>query len=171
MQYFVIDFNIAICIVVSSAMMKNDMAKLSIPKSIKVISNEKSYLGQAISMKLGLKEMIHAKGVFFFLGDQPFIHPEDIIKLKENAMVKKGSIIIPVTENGKRGNPVLFPKEYYDELLMVQGDKGGRAVIDNPLNSVESVNVFKSFIHFDLDTPENYAQAKELLTVMNLPIL
>ncbi len=156
-----------VCLVVSTNMFKNDIKSLVIPAGVNVVCNSKAHLGQSTSMKKGLDKMRDRKGVFFFLGDQPFIDPDDIIRLRKSAENKSNSIIVPVTENGKKGNPAVFPRKYYDDLLMVQGDRGGRDVIENPVNDIHTVNLYKSFIHFDLDTPEDYEEAKRLFKKWN----
>ena len=40
-----------------------------------------------------------------------------------------GKGIACVSCEGKLGNPCIFTKKYYDSLLSINGDKGGKAVI------------------------------------------
>ncbi len=151
-----------VCVVLSSHMFKYDLADVNIHPKVRMVSNPKSHMGQSTSVKLGLEQMSDRKGAFFFLGDQPFIHPTDIEKLKKAAETYDDTIIIPITENGKRGNPVYFPKKNYEELFAVQGDKGGREILGNPINEIKEVAVYNSFIHFDMDTKDDYDEAKKL---------
>ncbi len=151
-----------ICVVVSTTTFKSDLIHVLLKKNITVVRNSKAHLGQSTSVKLALRNMMDRRGVFFFLGDQPFIHPVDIKKLRDISERTENNIIVPITENGKRGNPVYFPKENFEELLKIQGDRGGRELLSNPINKIKEVPVYKSFIHFDMDTKENYEEAKRL---------
>ncbi len=157
-----------ICVIVSPKLFRYDIKTLSIPANVNVINNPKTHLGQSTSMKLGVNHMQDKEAIFFFLGDQPFIHPSDISKLRDISKNNINSIIVPVTENGHQGNPTVFSNKFYDELLMVHGDRGGRDVIESPINDVKLVRLHNSFVQFDLDTPEDYTQAKELFKRWNL---
>jgi molybdenum cofactor cytidylyltransferase len=54
----------------------------------------------------------------------------------------------------RRANPVLFDRSTFPELLALQGDTGGRAIIDR--HSIESVDWADANLLFDVDTPDDY---------------
>ncbi|MCT8977545.1 molybdenum cofactor cytidylyltransferase [Clostridium sp. CX1] len=131
-------------------------------KGIKTIINKSSEKGQSEAVKLGIKDSITSSGYMFFTGDQPLIQAELIklllVKFEEN----KDLIIIP-KYNYRRGSPVIFPNKYKEELLKLEGDIGGRAVINNHKNEIAFVDITDKYFFFDVDTPEDY---ETLLTII-----
>ena len=65
----------------------------------------------------------------FMVGDQPFLNPSTINILIDTFQQDPHSIIVPVY-NGIRGNPVLFPAAMKEVLLTLEGDRGGRVLIE-----------------------------------------
>jgi molybdenum cofactor cytidylyltransferase len=58
--------------------------------------------------------------------------------------------IVAPRYDGQRGNPVLFDSRYFDSLTTVEGDRGGRDLLDS--ESVAWVEVSDPGIHRDVDT-------------------
>jgi molybdenum cofactor cytidylyltransferase len=58
--------------------------------------------------------------------------------------------IVAPRYDGQRGNPVLFDSRYFDALTTVEGDRGGRDLLDS--ESVAWVEVSDPGIHRDVDT-------------------
>jgi molybdenum cofactor cytidylyltransferase len=67
---------------------------------------------------------------------------------------KKG-IIVPLYD-GKRGNPVLFSVKYREQLLSLEGDIGGRKIIQNEMENVCFENIYDKAAGLDIDTWEEY---------------
>ena len=84
--------------------------------------------GIASSMKIGLKANLDADACLFAVSDQPWLTAGTIKKLIE-LLYSSAKGIACVSCEGKLGNPCIFTKKYYDELLSVTGDKGGKSVI------------------------------------------
>ena len=66
--------------------------------------------------------------------------------------------VVPVLD-GRRGNPVLWGRRYFGELMKVTGDQGGRAVLAGAPEAVAEVAAEADDVHLDLDTPEALAAA------------
>lgn len=119
------------------------------------IYNEKSYLGQSQGIKIALSEVSKSsKGFMFFTGDQPLLR-EDTIKKLVKRFNENGGIIVPRV-NGENKIPTIFSSEFYDELMELQGDIGGRPVIKNNLDKVTFVSFDSSNEFFDIDTKEDF---------------
>lgn len=103
-------------------------------------------------------------GVMFFLGDEPLLEEETICRLIEEWEADKEKIVVPVY-GGKRGNPTVFPKWTFKELMKLNGDEGARSIIENNLDKVVFVEVEDRGVIADLDTEEAYE--KELLNWKN----
>lgn len=96
------------------------------------VINQEPWLGISQSLKLGLKAVLKekpdVKGILFGVCDQPGLKASTIQKIWNASVVKPGKIIC-AGYKGEPGNPVLWPKEYFRELLELEGDVGGRAVM------------------------------------------
>jgi molybdenum cofactor cytidylyltransferase len=66
------------------------------------------------------------------------------------------SLIVAPFYEGQRGNPVLFDRVLFSELLTVEGDRGGRRVIARHLEHVERVIVDDAGVVVDVDTRQDY---------------
>ncbi len=65
----------------------------------------------------------------------PFITEDLINRLIEEFIEDESNIIVPYYNN-KRGMPTIFPYSLRGELLNIEGDIGGRRIIeDNPFFS------------------------------------
>jgi len=61
---------------------------------------------------------------------------------------------------GRRGNPVLFSRSLFPELLTMEGDQGGREVILRHRDEMETVEVEEEEIFLDIDTAADYDGAR-----------
>ncbi|KUK45776.1 MAG: hypothetical protein XD73_1350 [Anaerolinea thermophila] len=97
---------------------------------VEIVYNPDWQQGQSISMKAGLKALPEGCGsVMFLLSDQPQISSELIRQLMDRYFQNRKSITAPMV-NGQRGNPLLFDRSAFSALAEVEGDRGGRAVIN-----------------------------------------
>ena len=84
--------------------------------------------GISFSLKIGLKANLDADACLFTVSDQPWLTADTIEKLIE-LLQASGKGIACVSCCGKLGNPCVFTKKYYKELLSITGDRGGKSVI------------------------------------------
>jgi molybdenum cofactor cytidylyltransferase len=94
----------------------------------------------------------------FPLVDQPGVTPTVLDALIRRHRTTLAPAIWPEHE-GRRGNPVLFDRSVFPELMRLSGDTGGRAVLRAYLAQAERVPVNEPGILFDIDTPNDYAAA------------
>jgi len=128
---------------------------------LKVIVNENAVKGISESVKLGVKHSTSTDGYMFFTGDQPFLDIDTINELIHKFRENTNYIIVPRCE-GMLGNPVIFPCFFKDDLLKLQGDVGGKIIINKNLDKVKFVEIYDSTRLFDIDTNENYEYILEL---------
>ena len=104
------------------------------------------------------------EGIMFFVGDQPFLNEVTVRKLNDAYTEGKGSIIVPVY-GADRGNPVIFSSKWMKELMMLEGDVGGRVIIRQNSSEVWEVPITDTEIGRDIDTKEEYnaVQAERIL--------
>jgi molybdenum cofactor cytidylyltransferase len=115
--------------------------------------------GMASSLRAGLRAVPdEVTLVLVTLGDMPFVKPSTIDALTETAMrLSEARIFIP-TFNGKRGHPVLWHRDMLASLTGIEGDRGGRDIINENQELVCDVPVDDPGILIDLDTPEALAR-------------
>ena len=62
-------------------------------------------------------------------------------------------IVAPTAPNGKRGNPVLFDRRYFEPLASLTGDTGAKALIEAETTNLRLIPRGNGVL-IDLDTPE-----------------
>ncbi len=124
---------------------------------VRSVVNERFDEGMASSLRRGIETSANfVSGYLVALGDMPEIDETTVTSLCER-LIKAGpeTIVLPV-KDGQRGHPVLFGKGCRDELLMLSGDCGARAVIDAHPKWVVEVVADSAGIFTDVDTPQAY---------------
>jgi len=82
----------------------------------------------------------------------PFVESAMIDNLIAASDENPGKIII-ATHEGKRGNPVLWPRRFFEELTHIQGDTGARHIIETHRDLVIQVELGEA-ASVDIDTKE-----------------
>lgn len=123
------------------------------------VKNEHLQLGISHTVQLGLEAMDDCDGVVFATADQPLLSKETFLRLKE-AFVAEPNCIHAVSADGKRGNPCLFPREFSPELLALEGDVGGGAVIKAHPDCLRLLEVPSEEL-LDCDTPLALEKCRE----------
>lgn len=123
--------------------------------------------GLSTSLRVGITSLANEKldidAAIVLLGDMPRISQNMIDQLIEAFDPSNGREIIVPTNKGKRGNPVLWSARFFDKLVDVKGDTGGRHLIGEFAEFVHEVEIGEA-ASFDLDTPEALATAGGRLT-------
>lgn len=132
-----------------------EIIKICSDRNISTIYNSKWKQGQSESIKIGVKNSPKSEGYAFFTADQPLINVETINLLLNEFNNNKEAIIVP-NYNGKRGTPVIFSDKFKEDLLELEGDVGGRVIINENPSYTRVVNVENEFILWDIDTKADY---------------
>ncbi len=98
----------------------------------------------------------------FFTGDQPLLDSHTINLLLNKFINNNDYIVIPKYKNTV-GSPTIFPEKFKNELLNLQGDIGGKIIINNHMNKILFVDLKNRYSLFDIDTPEDYEYIKKNL--------
>jgi molybdenum cofactor cytidylyltransferase len=111
--------------------------------------------GLASSVKTGIGAVpTDAAGAMVCLGDMPLIEAKLIDKLIGAFSPERGSLIVVPTCDGRRGNPVLWSRRFFGELMGLSGDIGGRHLVDHHSEAVVEVPVDGDGAFLDIDTPQ-----------------
>lgn len=98
--------------------------------SIEIRENPSYDLGQSTSVCEGVRaaQANGADGVLIALGDMPAVTVDSINLLIEAYEYGVSDVLAAACE-GARGNPVLFDERFFDQLLAIDGDIGGRDLL------------------------------------------
>ena len=118
--------------------------------------------GLASSVKAGIAAVpTGADGAVICLGDMPLIDSQLIDRLIEAFAPDRGQLIALPVSDGRRGNPVLWARRFFNELMTLDGDIGARHLIAKHGEAVAEVPVEGHGAFLDIDTPQALADAQQ----------
>ena len=97
---------------------------------VKIVHNPDYADGLGTSLRTGIAALPpEADGAIVCLGDMPQVDAAMIDRLIGAIDPDKGALIAVPTIDGKRGNPVVWSRRFFAELMTVEGDVGARYLI------------------------------------------
>jgi len=129
---------------------------------VKFVRNPDFFAGLASSVKAGIAAVpANADGVVVCLGDMPRIDARLVDRLIEAFAPDRGHLIAVPVSDSRRGNPVLWSRRFFGELMKLDGDIGARNLIAAHAEAVVEVQVEGRGAFLDVDTPEALALARQ----------
>jgi molybdenum cofactor cytidylyltransferase len=117
--------------------------------------------GLGTSLKAGIAGLpAEVDGAVICLGDMPQVDAALIDRLIDAIDPDKGALVAVPTLNGKRGNPVVWSRRFFPDLMAVEGDVGARHLIGHYGEAVVEVPVSDTAVLADIDTPQALAALK-----------
>ncbi|MDE2379857.1 molybdopterin-binding/glycosyltransferase family 2 protein [Bradyrhizobium sp.] len=111
--------------------------------------------GIASSVKAGIAAVPErCDGALVCLGDMPLIDAALIDRMIDSFAPDRGSLIVVPVSEGRRGNPVLWSRRFFGELMTLDGDVGARHLIAKHGEVVAEVPVDGESAFLDIDTPQ-----------------
>ena len=111
--------------------------------------------GLGTSLRAGIRALPpQSDGAVVCLGDMPQVDAAMIDRLTSALDPDKGALIVVPTIEGKRGNPVVWSRRFFPELMAVEGDIGARHLISRYGEAVVEVPLSGTAALTDVDTPE-----------------
>lgn len=121
---------------------------------IEIVKNIKWAEGQSTSVRAGIQHLSpETQAAVMMLVDQPHIPPPLIEALVEAHASMVSPIVATMVEH-RRGNPVLFDRITFDDLVALEGDVGGRKIFSR--YKIHYVPWLDARIGLDVDTIEDY---------------
>ena len=128
-------------------------------RPVALVHNERHLEGLSTSLQCGIDALPpEVDGVIVALGDMPGLGAHHIDALIAAFDPVRGHGICVPTRNGKRGNPVLWSRAYFNEIRAVAGDVGARHLIGEFADDVVEVEMADDGIFIDIDTPDALAR-------------
>ena len=97
------------------------------------VLNDRPEAGASRTVQLGLEAIQPCDAALFMTADQPLLR--SLTRLI-GAWLERPEHIAALAHAGARGNPCLFPARYFPELLALEGECGGSAVIRRHLDAL-----------------------------------
>ena len=117
--------------------------------------------GVSHTILLGTQALQDCDGILYLVADQPLLTAFSVRQVVLDWMEHPDTIAC-AAHNGRRGNPCLFPKDLFPELMALAGDKGGSQVIRAHPERVRLVEIPEPELT-DVDTPETLEQLQKNL--------
>ena len=122
---------------------------------VKFVRNPDFATGLASSVKAGISAVPkQADSAVICLGDMPMISADLIDRLIDAFAPDRGNLIAVPVSDGRRGNPVLWSRRFFNELMVLDGDVGARHLIAKHNEAVAEVPVEGDGAFLDIDTPQ-----------------
>jgi molybdenum cofactor cytidylyltransferase len=123
--------------------------------------------GLSTSLKAGIAAVpADADGAVVALGDMPQVDARLIDRLLAAFDPEKGALVVVPTIDGKRGNPVVWSRRFFPDLMALEGDVGARHLIATYADAVTDVPMEDSAALTDVDTPDALLAVKAELERM-----
>lgn len=133
-------------------------------ESIKFVVNSEWKSGMSTSIRSGITSLptgIH--GAMIILGDMPTLNSKIFRSLVLAFNQNEGKKIVYPTFKRLQGNPVIFPRKLFSELLTLEGDKGGKSVLLHNIDLSIAVDIGYPHVLHDVDTQDDLKKAGKLI--------
>ena len=116
--------------------------------------------GIAASLRCGIACAVRENwdAAMVCLGDMPLVSTILIDQLIDTYTIAtiRPDAVLPLV-GGRRGNPVLWDRRLFPDLLSLAGDTGARSLLSRPTTRILSVETDEAGALEDFDTPERLA--------------
>ena len=122
---------------------------------VRLVHNPDFAQGLGGSLKAGIAAVpADVDGAIVCLGDMPQVDASLIDRLIAAFDPDRAALVVVPTFEGKRGNPVLWSRRFFSDLMAIEGDVGARYLIGRYPEAVVEVPVDGKAALVDIDTPE-----------------
>ena len=112
-------------VIVVTGHQRERVEKALVGLPVRIVHNPDFADGLGTSLKAGIAAVpAEADGVVVCLGDMPQVDAALIDRLIAAFNPEQGALAVMPTFNGKRGNPVLWSRRFFPELMAIEGDVG-----------------------------------------------
>lgn len=124
---------------------------------VRVVHNPRHAEGMSTSLIAGFQALAAtSQAAAVLLVDQPLITTALLDLVLAAAAEHPDQVVAPVW-NGQRGNPIVFPRRFWELIWALSGDQGARRAVATLGAALHLVPVDTDAVVRDADTPEQYA--------------
>ena len=114
--------------------------------------------GLSASLKRGIAAVpTRCPGAVVCLGDMPLVTGRMIDRLVAAHDPGEGRGIVVPTHQGQIGNPILWDRAYFADILALSGDAGARLLLKRHMEQVAEIDMADDAVLRDFDTVESLA--------------
>jgi len=125
---------------------------------VRLVKNDDFAKGLSTSLKSGVNAVpAESDGALIVLGDMPSVTPTLLDTLIAAFDPAESRAICVATHAGKRGNPVLWARRFFPEMMAIEGDVGAKHIIAANDELVCEVEASTDAPLVDIDTKEDLA--------------
>ena len=119
------------------------------------VLNNRPEDGPPRTIRLGMEAVGDAEGIMFMVADQPLLRRESVAG-ELDFFAKNANSIVAMGHGARRGNPVIFPREFFRELRTLEGERGGGAVMAAHRERIMLFQLENGAELTDIDTASDY---------------
>ncbi|HET8997920.1 MAG TPA: molybdopterin-binding/glycosyltransferase family 2 protein [Acetobacteraceae bacterium] len=120
--------------------------------------------GLSASLKAGIAAVPQdCAAAIVCLGDMPLVTGRMLDRLLESYDREEGRLIVLPTFHGKQGNPMLWDRRFFPEILQITGDSGARFLVGKHMESVAEIEMADDAVLRDFDTTESLSTLPQRL--------
>jgi molybdenum cofactor cytidylyltransferase len=115
--------------------------------------------GLSASLRAGIAAVPpDARAAIVCLGDMPLVTARVLERLVAAYDPDEGRLIVGPTYRGELGNPVLWDRSFFAEMMALTGDRGARGLLDKHAEHLATVAMDDDAVLRDFDTPAQLAE-------------
>jgi molybdenum cofactor cytidylyltransferase len=142
-------------VIVVTGHQRAEVEKVLAGLPVRFVHNPDFADGLGTSLRTGIAAVpADVDGAIVSLGDMPQVDAALIDRLIGAFDPDRSALIVMPTFEGKRGNPVLWSRRFFPDLMAIEGDVGARYLIGRYGEAVVEVPVDGNAALVDVDTPE-----------------
>ena len=116
--------------------------------------------GLSTSLRCGVAALPQsAAATVVLLGDMPWITAGHVDRIIEAFDPADPAIVVP-ERDGRRGNPILWPREFFAPMQAIEGDRGARGLLERHTERIRRVSIDDDAIFIDIDSPEELRETR-----------
>lgn len=127
-------------------------------RRVRLVRNPDFGGGLSTSLRCGVAALPQeASATIVILGDMPWITADHVDRIIDAFDPSEPFIVVP-ERDGRRGNPILWPREFFAPMQAIEGDRGARSLLERHAGRIRRVPVDDDAIFIDIDSPEELQQ-------------
>jgi molybdenum cofactor cytidylyltransferase len=122
---------------------------------ITIVYNKQWPEGMGTGISTGIKQLLNTavESVILAVSDQPHV-TADLFRTMVGNMDESKKGIVACSYAGTLGTPVLFKKEYFNQLILLNGQEGAKNIVKANLSDVRELEFENGRV--DIDTKQDY---------------
>lgn len=128
-------------------------------KDVAFIKNENANEGLSSSIKLAVSKYKNYDAIVFLNSDMPNLDIDEFANFIFYSILNNHKMASMFTDMPK--NPAYFEKEYFDEILKIDGDRGPRELLDKNIYELYRYYIDPKLL-FEIDTKEDLSKFKDM---------